>query len=1194
MRLTLLKLASWCLIFTLAISTSSLFAQDVISGYVFIDYDGDGVYEGAPLNLEEKVPTIRVNVYDDVNGNGLLDPGEPLIESSAPTDVLGEYSVSIPTGLASNYLVLIEPADLEPNTTLLTSPNVIGTYSYAAGEGLYTDTNLGFKGEHVVCYSGSDLGDFLVAVNRFSGEAINLGTFTATNPISATRPIAIDIEAVTFSLDGETFYAPDGGHMGTINLSNGEFTYLPQAVGSGDGLEAGVVANVAMTDLDGLAFDPLTGIMYGAERNNGEPEDMLVQIDPTTGALIPGVFAGGYDFVEIENVSSQNGDIDDIAINSADGQMYGVCNGRYTGGGSIFELLVKIDKFTGAATLVDTMRYADGRTVTDVEGFGFTNFGKLLITTGNKAVDPADYNTLFEMDLNTAVVNKIGTLPIGSDYEGTDCLTAAPNIITGTVFEDLNGSQLLDNSEVGIPTVSIIIKVDLNNDGIGDVIADVIETDGQGEYYYETGSNVAFTIEIDESTLPAGYVMTTDNIETANFLDGFGGLEDANNDFGAAPGATIGDFVWEDTNGDGIQDPGETGIDGVLVTLYASDGTVVGTTTTVNGSYSFTDVPAGEYYMGFGTPTGYSASPANQGGDPTQDSDIINPISGVTAPFSLSPGDVNNDIDAGFVPGTTGSTISGSTWLDSNANGTDDGETPIQGITVDLYDSNGTLIASTTTGPDGSYTFSNVPPGDYYVDFGDSPGNHPTMQDAGNDDTIDSDANPTNGQTQTFTVTAGTDVTDVDAGYYPGITIGDFVWNDKNKDGIQDTSEPGIGGASVVLYDAAGNFVERATTLPDGSYSFEDLPAGSYFLEFTQPGIFWIPSPADQGGNDNADSDINPITLTTPLLVLNAGDPDRDDLDAGFYFGEPGPSIGDFIWVDDNEDGLQTAGEVGLEAVAVNLYTSSGTLLATTFTDATGFYEFKNLPVGIYYLEMDMPMGYDLTQLGDGTLDRGDSDFDPNTNRTNDFVIVSGAPDNFDLDGGLIAGALPVELISFEGEDKNCQIVLTWSTASEVNNSHFEIQKSTDGNNFTKIGEVAGNGTTFDMNSYEFVDREISIKNYYRIKQVDFDSDYSFTKVITVKSICFTENVDNGISLIFPNPVGQESVFIKFYTNLDQPATVEVYDAVGRLATREGVSLSQGTNLITLPTNKLAPGTYTLLVKGEGWFSKAQKLVKVK
>jgi hypothetical protein len=110
--------------------------------------------------------------------------------------------------------------------------------------------------------------------------------------------------------------------------------------------------------------------------------------------------------------------------------------------------------------------------------------------------------------------------------------------------------------------------------------------------------------------------------------------------------AALGDFVWKDLNSNGVQDAGEPGIQGVLVTLQRCDGSVVTTTTTdVNGKYLFSNLLPGCYRVAFATPTGMTAGPANSGSNDALDSDSVG---GVTGNYTLAAGETNLTVDAGF------------------------------------------------------------------------------------------------------------------------------------------------------------------------------------------------------------------------------------------------------------------------------------------------------------------------------------------------------------------------------------------------------------------------------------------------------------------------------------------------------------------------------------------------------------------
>src|SRR5690606_25987911 len=138
-------------------------------------------------------------------------------------------------------------------------------------------------------------------------------------------------------------------------------------------------------------------------------------------------------------------------------------------------------------------------------------------------------------------------------------------------------------------------------------------------------------------------------------------------------------------------------------------------------------------------------------------------------------------------------------------------------------------------------------------------------------------------------------------------------WSDLDADGIQDNGEPGVANVTVELYDGSDTLVSTTTTNASGIYRFTDLVPGDYYVVVTLPPGYQF-SPQDAGGN-NVDSDVDTSTgrtITTTLV------PDEDDLtwDAGLV---PLASIGDRVWLDSNNNGVQDGGESGFPGITVNL-----------------------------------------------------------------------------------------------------------------------------------------------------------------------------------------------------------------------------------------------------------------------------------
>ncbi|MCA9296123.1 MAG: choice-of-anchor E domain-containing protein, partial [Phycisphaerales bacterium] len=238
-------------------------------------------------------------------------------------------------------------------------------------------------------------------------------------------------------------------------------------------------------------------------------------------------------------------------------------------------------------------------------------------------------------------------------------------------------------------------------------------------------------------------------------------------------------------------------------------------------------------------------------------------------------------------------------WSDTNGNGIQDGGEPgIPGVTVNLLDAGMVQIATTMTDGLGAYLFSGLDAGSYTVQFvNPSPATlveSPALQ--GGDTALDS--NCVGGLAAvTLATPNSTDLT-IDCGLVPlAGQIGDFVWSDTNGNGIQDGGELGIPGVTVNLLDAG--MVQIATTMTDGAgaYLFSGLAAGSYTVQFVEPGGF-VESPAFQGGDTALDSNcvggLAAVTLATPVDVNLTIDCGLTPLSG---------QIGDFVWSDTNGNG---------------------------------------------------------------------------------------------------------------------------------------------------------------------------------------------------------------------------------------------------------------------------------------------------
>ncbi|MDO5704783.1 MAG: SdrD B-like domain-containing protein, partial [Paracoccus sp. (in: a-proteobacteria)] len=459
--------------------------------------------------------------------------------------------------------------------------------------------------------------------------------------------------------------------------------------------------------------------------------------------------------------------------------------------------------------------------------------------------------------------------------------------------------------------------------------------------------------------------------------------------------------VFLDQNKDGL-DNSEPGVQGVTVQLLDASGNVVGTTTTgADGSYLFTNLQPGNYTVVFPTThNGKTLTTQNVGNDDTIDSDA-NVVTGSTGAYAVVAGETTSDVDAGLKdPGTA--SLEGRAFQDNNKDGIDNNEPGIPGQTVQLLDANGNIVAVTTTAADGSYKFTDLDAGTYSVRFPtDADGRVLTAQDVGGNDTIDSDANPSTGQTGSYTVAIGQNVKDVDAGYKdPGTaSLEGRAFVDANRDGI-DNNEPGVANQTVQLLSAAGVVIATTVTAADGSYKFTNLDAGTYSVRFPTTANGRVLTQQDVGGDDTVDSDANQTTGRTGTYTVNVGD-NVTDVDAGYK--DPGTaSLGDYVWVDANRNGIQDNGDTGRAGVTVTLYdAATGAVVATTTTDANGKYLFTGLQAGNYQVGFTSPDGYSFTTANAGSNDAVDSDANASTGRTGTISLAIGET-NLTVDAGLV------------------------------------------------------------------------------------------------------------------------------------------------------------------------------------------------
>ncbi len=182
------------------------------------------------------------------------------------------------------------------------------------------------------------------------------------------------------------------------------------------------------------------------------------------------------------------------------------------------------------------------------------------------------------------------------------------------------------------------------------------------------------------------------------------------------------------------------------------------------------------------------------------------------------------------------------------------------------------------------------------------------------------------------------------------------------------------------------------------------------------------------------------------------------------------------------------------------------------------------------------------------------------------------------FNGSGTQSSLPVELISFIGTYEKNQIELTWQTGSEINNEKFEIEESQDGREFQKIGEIKGNGTTVERQAYSFTDKNPSNGiSYYRLKQIDFDGQFEYSKMISIIS-----KDDNGnVGAFYPNPSKSGFVNLNYNSQDDEAISISVFNVTGKLVDNQIQQVSNGENNLNFDFSHFNAGIYIVKIGDE-------------
>ena len=588
---------------------------------------------------------------------------------------------------------------------------------------------------------------------------------------------------------------------------------------------------------------------------------------------------------------------------------------------------------------------------TTTKADGTYSFAKLPAGKYTVKVEPSDLLKKLEQteDPDGTKDHTSGVVQVSHDNPSVTNVNfgyATNYTIKGTVYRDADRSESLEDGEKLYQGVTVDLL-----DASGNVVA-TTTTDVKGAYAFTNLEEGTYKVRVRQEGPIADLVQTEDPDATKDNASGDITLElnnpiKENVNFGYISDNSIAGTVYRDDNRSGALNPGEKGYPEQTVQLLDKDGAVIATTKTdANGAYSFDNLPDGTYSVR--VVKDGALTDTEQTGDP--DSTLDN----ASEPITLNEANpTKKNVDFGYVPDYF---ITGTIYRDGNRSGAlDAGEKLYEGVTVQLRDKDGNVVATTTTDEKGNYSFDKLPAGTYSVTV---------VQDgpiASLEQTGDPDATKDNASEPITLNNDNPSKTDINFGYVNNNSLSGTVYRDDSRNEKQDGTEPGYSGVTVQLLDKDGTVVGTTTTDKDGRYSFEHLPDGTYSVRIVKDGEL-TDTEQTEDPDTTKDGASEPVTL-------GEDNPSKDGINFGYV---PDYSIHGLVYRDGDRSESHGTGEKGYANQTVQLRDKDGKVVATATTDQDGAYSFTKLPAGDYTVTVVKEgalTDLDQTEDPDGTKD---------------------------------------------------------------------------------------------------------------------------------------------------------------------------------------------------------------------------------
>ena len=1142
----------------------------------------------APMELDFSITSTNVTCPGDNDGTALVliangDPIDFTYQWDDPNNSSNDFVFGLPAGTyhvtitAQNGCTDIGTVVIEEPSPLVVDFSVENTSCSDTSDGSVLALPSGGSGAYTFQWNDpqhhttQSLNNLLSGIYKVTVTDSNGCTATGSAFVNSPQPIQLSFVKTNATCattnDGTATVSATGGTPGfnfqwddPLSQTTGTISFLGQGLyqvtvtdandcEAIDSVEIGVQSafSIEVFSEDILCFGDANGRAWVTAL--GDTSNLSYQWDNpanSTTNFISGLAQGNY-HVTVTNANgcTETGSISIaepgplfLFLNAADvtcpDDSSGVINTTVLGGtpSFAFEWDYSADATTNVLNNLPVGNY--NLTVTDANGCQKTASAAINFTSDLSATASAQNVSCFGGNDGEAIVKGVdGVPPYSYRWSNNSINPIQTNLTAGLYFvttTDFNGCSFVNSVQVEQPDLlqceaSISAPITTFGGNEGAVTANASGGIPPYTFQWSNGDNTPAASNLSAGTY--GLTITDSNgctCSTTIFIEN---------------PSKIGDFVWDDINENGWQNPGEPGLPGITVILSGTTGSgnpfADTTQTDANGFYQFDGLEPGFYKLHFGLLPNYFFTDMDIGTE-EKDSDV-NPFSGFTNTIPLAVGTFNSDVDAGLIKLDDKINIGDFVWLDFNRNGIQDSiESGLQEIKVKLLSMpTGSVVATTSTNLIGFYEFKNVFPGNYVVEFSKTSlptGFVFTSKNQGSDDEVDSDANPLNGFTDVFEVLPFTpDNLTIDAGVFQecdNITDGGSIQGNENLCGLGADPAP-----ITELNPASGGF---------GTLEFIWLQSNvPIFNGPGDPNWTMIPN------SNSPDLDPGPITQTTYYIRCARRSPCTD------FIGES--NIISKVVVELPLTNIEVApsqlctGESGLFKASI---AGGGATYAWDFgNDAVPQTANTRVVSSVIW----NTSGQKTVQL---TVTRFGCSFSTSTT----VSIVNCLSPLINM------GRLQATLVENSVE-------LSWSAETDDSELLFLVQRSEDGNTFQTIGGKAAKEA--DQNGgYQFMDENPFLgNNYYRIKFRQADGTDGYSEVETV----FLQ--PSGISnfQFYPNPFSMEAT-LEILKPQDNSISIQLINGFGQIM--KSVDVPSNTEKVPLDFAQLPNGMYYLRIKGKG------------